>query len=486
MLGVNFHRFLTRLQPYMNGSHMLKKISLFLISPDLSFRREIFLILPGILLLSLMTTCQEPGPAPDPFRNTTLALEIPDASCTEAWLRVSLTGDDTVSTALPVVVKRDAATVMELLLSPPKYDTLVVDDGLEPSQPYSYKAYRRNLAGTALVDSSDSATVTTMDTTSHDFSFETFTFGGEPGTGSSAFYDVAIIDENNIWAVGEIKTDEYDSTSGTSYTDYNAAHWDGERWELVKILSGHTANTGIMYFNENDIWVTSGLPIHWDGESWTLFHLWNMGVLGPDDGGVTRVWGSSPENIYFVGNVGTIVHYDGSGFTRLESGTDLPLHDIFGALNPVSREWEVISVGSNFRSDQPFQRVILKIENRTVRELSSRPMGYTLHSVWFSPETTYLVAGSGIWHKASLHAFDWQLVSLQGYYIFKIRGTVMNDIIAVGGYFEILHFNGLNWQGLEPGIPRTGNFKSVSMIGDLVVAVGFDGRRGIILKGQKL
>ncbi len=40
-----------------------------------------------------------------------------------------------------------------------------------------------------------------MDTTSHNFTFTSWTFGT---VGSSTLYDVAIINENNIWAVGEI------------------------------------------------------------------------------------------------------------------------------------------------------------------------------------------------------------------------------------------------------------------------------------------
>ncbi len=43
--------------------------------------------------------------------------------------------------------------------------------------------------------------ITTMDTTSHNFTRQSFTFGQHS---SSVLYDVAIIDENNIWAVGDI------------------------------------------------------------------------------------------------------------------------------------------------------------------------------------------------------------------------------------------------------------------------------------------
>ncbi|NOX65840.1 MAG: hypothetical protein GXO85_08580 [Chlorobi bacterium] len=76
-----------------------------------------------------------------------------------------------------------------------------------------------------------------MDTTSHNFAWETYTFGGV--NGSSYLKDVAIINENNIWAVGEIHTEETDQfdSNGVWVKPYNAIHWDGSTWELKRILS---------------------------------------------------------------------------------------------------------------------------------------------------------------------------------------------------------------------------------------------------------
>ena len=63
------------------------------------------------------------------------------------------------------------------------------------------------------------------DTTSHNFTFTTYTFGGTGG--SSYFKDVAIINDSDIWAVGAIYT--------SPETTYNAAHWDGNKWRLIQI-----------------------------------------------------------------------------------------------------------------------------------------------------------------------------------------------------------------------------------------------------------
>ena len=79
---------------------------------------------------------------------------------------------------------------------------------------------------------------------------------------AALLYDVAIIDENNIWAVGEIMIAD---TSQNGYTTYNAVHWDGSGWELkrITVLLRFADNKveqliqlkAIFAFNENDIWI---------------------------------------------------------------------------------------------------------------------------------------------------------------------------------------------------------------------------------------
>ncbi len=46
------------------------------------------------------------------------------------------------------------------------------------------------------------------------------------------------------------------------------------------------------------------------------------------------VWGSSADNIFAVGEIGTILYYDGSTWTKLDSGTQDSLISTFGTLNP--------------------------------------------------------------------------------------------------------------------------------------------------------
>ncbi len=70
-----------------------------------------------------------------------------------------------------------------------------------------------------------------MDTTSHNFTWQTFTFGEHS---TSTLYDVAIIDENNIWAVGEIYMN--DSLGNPDPIFITLLQWNGTKpGNLIKI-----------------------------------------------------------------------------------------------------------------------------------------------------------------------------------------------------------------------------------------------------------
>ena len=162
---------------------------------------------------------------------------------------------------------------------------------------------------------------TEPDTTSHNFTWQTFEFGQHS---SSVLYDVAIIDENNIWAVGEIFMN--DSLGNPDPTYYNAIHWDGIEWMPKRILynGGTWSIKSVFAFSSNDIWF-SAFVRYLNGQ---FVELPIPGILM--GWGVNKIWGSSSNDLYVVGNGGNIAHYNGSQWTKIESGTTLHLTDIYG------------------------------------------------------------------------------------------------------------------------------------------------------------
>jgi hypothetical protein len=323
----------------------------------------------------------------------------------------------------------------------------------------------------------------TADTTSHNFIWEIDTLGNY----GSYLNDVWIVNDTNIWVVGNIETD-----SG----EYNAAHWNGKEWELSRFDIGAPISS-IWYFSGNNIWI-AGIPSHWDGNTWTSYHLWNMGVLDNNDGGVEKIWASSPSDIYFVGRKGSIVHYDGVNFTKMESGTDTPIVDIWGI--DENHIWATAETNS-LDDDHPvgYESVTFFCDGQKWSRMYESPAGHTIDysktditgymsSVWAYKDTLYISSHSGLW-KESVKTGKGYLYHgpdnrLNGY-PFLVRGTGYNDVYAFTRWGEFLHYNGKSWNrdlSLD-GI----SISKAAVTKELVVMVGdMRFRYVIIIRGHHL
>jgi len=273
------------------------------------FVSPILVILWCLLLIGCPT---QPTNPPDPA-----TFSVDYTTYTEIWLRVQIP-DSTDRAGLRVY--RGDSLLVNFPVAPA--DTVVIDSGLHPNTTYAYRTVR--VQDEHEQSPSELLSVTTLPTTSHDFTWTIDTLGSaQYGYGSSYLNDVAIIDDDNIWAVGEINVD-----SGL----YGAAVWDGMHWTLKKLIAGssNVRPRGIWAFSSRNIWFAAGSIYHWDGEKTSL--EWSRNIQSTET--VEKVWGASPTNLYFVGNSGTIVHYDGATFTRVASGTELDFTDIWGSKDP--------------------------------------------------------------------------------------------------------------------------------------------------------
>ena len=141
--------------------------------------------------------------------------------------------------------------------------------------------------------------------------------------------------DGTAWSrIGVAGTETFWWLHGTSATDMwmvgengRIAHFDGTK--LTDVPSGTTATIfGVWAASKSDAWAVGGSPglgaaapqdvlLHFDGQAWTPSPL-------PQTFGRTyfKVWGTSSENLYVVGEAGTIWHRVGATW-KLES--DPPL-----------------------------------------------------------------------------------------------------------------------------------------------------------------
>ena len=440
--------------------------------------KYLLLLIPlfAVIIVSCNTT--EPPiitPPPPDLRKITLTFE--DASCTEVWLKIKA---DSLTLPAELTLKQYIPTGDSLsqIFVLNTQDSVLYVDSLLPNQAYNYQA----VLSTDTTIKSEKVTAQTLEPTSHNYTWQTWEFGQHS---SSVLYDVAIIDENNIWAVGEIYMN--DSLGNPDPIAYNATHWNGNVWELKKInvlFRGSTITPpleGVFSFSDNDIWFVGSLPIHGDGTNWTMYDL--RTTVNPNLS-LSKAWGVSSDDIYFVGRNGSIAHKIGTTWTKIESGTTLNIYDIWGDINPNTNEYEVIALASNIFLNQGNK--LLQIKNNQVQELNNTSLPWALLTVWFVPERQYYVGGDGLYKIKKLGDGWEKLNEIPPYFKSGIRGQSLNDIVLSGSYGLLMHYNGLDWENYQSTTYlSSGSFAVPKIKNNTICVTGYNGSKAIVFIGKR-
>jgi hypothetical protein len=410
-------------------------------------------------------------------------LTVLDASCIEAWIKISATTfPETVS------LLRNDSTVLNVTLA--QQDTIVVDRNLLPTHTYTYKT---RVLATGVT--SDGVKATTMDTTSNNFTFEIDTLSTSI-TNPGMLVDVAIINDTLAYAVGNIAA--IDSTGASKL--YNVAIWNGVKWELKSFLSdtrilypgsiGDTVTfaqgSAIFAFNENDIWIAAGCMFHFDGSGWAQMQASYAGIQ-------CRLWGTSSSQMWCVEAQGKIIYHTGNDWQQVQSGTTMWLSDIYGA------NGKVLVAGSN---DEYAQGIILNLNGSTCTTVEEsdlitsdqlfKPKLYgEIATVWIDEKNAIYAGGNLLfWNK--FNQWDYvrslpenylggnQNVFYRGF-IGRIRGNASNDLWIGGDRNTLRHFNGATWT--QVGLPYDPNsaiaWPGLAVRGNLCIATGENGRLAI-------
>jgi hypothetical protein len=422
-----------------------------------------------IILLSLISlflfslSCNNPtGPV-----NNKAVLTVNAVSCTEAWLSISA---NNIPLPVYIVVKRNGAEFTRINLS--TKDTTIYDSTLSPNQTY---IYQMQYVGT---NANLTTTARTMDTTSHNITWQTYTFGGNAG--SCNLYDVSIVDVNNIWAVGEIYLT--DSSGNYISTPLNAVQWDGTNWKYNDIPTasyndyiGYDPIKTIFSFNLNDIWTFSifGGYSHWNGKNWVTQYMTQR------SGGGDKLWGASSSNLYLAGTNGSFSYFNGQNWQKIECGTTTDIHDIWGYVNAETGITSELCAVSFI--DGTGDKKILRITDNKVSSINWN-MDRRVNTVWTKSGFPIYAGGDGIFENK--RGYWKEYTEIPRYYVESIRGNDVNDIYAVGDFGLFAHYNGVSWK-VYNNLLMNGIYFSVVTKGDLVVAVGSNNGQAIITVGKR-
>ncbi|MDP1994126.1 MAG: hypothetical protein Q8K40_02660, partial [Ignavibacteria bacterium] len=281
---------------------------------------------------------------------------------------------------------------------------------------------------------------------------------------------------------------------------YNAVHWNGEKWETKRITTLFRESyitvtlEGIFASASTDLWVVGSLPIHGDGEKWTMYDV--RATTDPTLS-LSKVWGTSSSNIYFSGQNGSLAHYNGKSWQKIESGTDFYLLDIYGttAGDIYSAGLKVSEAkGIVLRRNKSGQfETMVEGDIVSKEELFNPKLYGSLSSVWVD-ENNVIYTGGNLFYQFKNNRWDYVKSLPENYiggnpgtyyrgYIGSVRGNASNDMIIAGDRNTLKHFNGVDWQQL--GLPYSASsdisWGRVAIKGNIAVAVGNEGYKAKII-----
>ena len=163
------------------------------------------------------------------------------------------------------------------------------------------------------------------------------------------------------------------------------------------------------------------------------------------------VWGSSSNDVFAVGNNGSILHYDGNQWRAMNSGTSASLYGVWGTSSD-----NVFAVGEG--------GTILHYNGSVWHSVDSGAHDQIqVNGIWGSSGSDIFIVGvdeeNGDGIILHYNGSEWQEMNRRALIYFgEIWGTEPNDIFVLGGYQNpmvlssyILHYDGTEWRDVRYG-----------------------------------
>ncbi len=305
------------------------------------------------------------------------------------------------------------------------------------------------------------------DTTSNDFMWSQTPIG----TYGTELQDIVAFSDTDVWICGEIHfKDSYTFDSlGHWIVPYNVAHFNGKVWEYIRVewcdvtASGFYIALAMFGTSSNDMWFKDGGALsYWDGKKFTQWCI----PFGTITGGPQLIFKNS-NKIYISGSHGSLASFDGTSFTKIATGTDNVLFDVWTVGN------KTICATSKWPTGETEPPTLLVIENGQVSRWIDSTMMIGMHGVWFDEHDNILLCSFGVtrWRNPT-----WikEYPPSSGY-LMHIRGQASNDVFAVGHYGSVDHYNGKYWKHFKEAEPtQSAQLYRLSYIKNNVYIIGQD------------
>ena len=328
----------------------------------------------------------------------------------------------------------------------------------------------------------DTCQQTVVDTTSHSFDWHESSISTE-----SNLTGCCVVSPTSIYAVG-----------------LSLYHFDGSIWSEYPLKDskgisyhGYMGGFTLFGFSDKDLWFTNGDVVsHFDGNAALDYQMESTGVWRlHSDGALHTAWGMSSSDIFFVGDSGTVLHFDGTTWLKYPKVTTKNLRSVWGTSH--NDVW-----ASGFNSSTS-ETVLLHFDGvQWTEDALSKTKGINatggFDAVWAcdSGNGHHFVTTSGAILLRRIDQRAWRsdsgLISNRlpdGTFVgITPKGNAANDFFVVGGWGFVSHWNGHDWHQYtdyfdynDPAYGPAG----ISVNGNTACIVGLRHGRSWVLVGQR-
>jgi len=206
----------------------------------------------------------------------------------------------------------------------------------------------------------------------------------------------------------------------------------GVGWQVPLPQGNHLYGVWGSYCNDVFAVGDCGTILHYDGTSWS-------GMGNSTTKHLYGVWGTSHSDVFAVGDNGTILHYDGFAWSNMTNidATDKPLWGVWGTFSD-----NVYAVGSGGTIVHYDGSIWSPVESGSTK---------TLRDIWGTSANDFFVTGWGgtILHCNSTHCTP--MDSGIDKDINGVWGSSPDNVYAVGGSGFIVHYDGTSWTPTNVG-----------------------------------
>jgi len=383
------------------------------------------------LLLAAFLSCNSVEPPPDDSAANTITLT---AEWTDLyrinvkWNRAKADTLEPFTYRLTQTDEQGNKTTKEFIITGADTNYTAGEvDSLPMGTRYWFNVEGYNSEG-KLKDTSRTLSAKTLSPTSHDIVWQIDTLG------NGFLYDVWGVDENNVWAVGAANVQ-----GGSS----GIIKWDGNNWNVFPSFAG--IKQGIFGFDENNIFVVGdytnrGVVGIWNGSNWTEYRDDYFISRGDTVYPLRSVWGSSPTDVWAVGDNGTIIHWDGSEWRKEQGivGTNNSFWDLWGV--DANSIYTVTGSLTNHSQLWYYDGTLWKNISENIPGVLKN-----FYTVWVDKSNSGFIAGNTVLRmNRNILTEETGINALK--VLTVVRGNGFNDVIFGGQRGTVFHFNGVEFK----------------------------------------